>query len=83
MPLFLTLLSVVLFYFSPVEIIPALAAYHIQQVLIIPSMVLSMVSMTIRRASLASPQWQLIIGLWFAVTSRLSNLTADRRTMLS
>ena len=74
MPLFLTLLSIVLCYFSPEVLFPSLAPYHIQQFIMLPSVVFSLASLITRKAAVSSPQWYLVLGLWFAVVfSRLSN----------
>jgi putative inorganic carbon (hco3(-)) transporter len=67
MGLILCLLSLGLFYFSPNEVIPGLAPYHIQQVVLLPAVAASLASFAMRRDPLPSPQFFLMIGLWFAV----------------
>lgn len=75
MALVLTLLSVLLAYFSPEEVIPALAPYHIQQILILPAIAATLISMNMRRAGPPWPQGMLLMGFWAAgVMSDLSKL---------
>ncbi len=71
----LSLISIVLCYFSPASLFPTLAPYHIQQIILIPAVAASLASLTMRGARLQTPQFVLIIGLWFAaVMSFLSRL---------
>jgi putative inorganic carbon (hco3(-)) transporter len=75
MALVLTLISIVLAYFSLPDAMPSLAPYHIQQIVILPAMGASLISMNMRRASLPWPQYPLLLGFWFAaVMSVLSKL---------
>src|SRR6266496_1495392 len=67
MGLILCLLSLGLFYFSPMEVVPALAPYHLQQMILLPAMAASLAAFAMRRDPLPSPQFYLVIGLWFAV----------------
>ncbi len=71
----LTLISVILTYFSPPDLFPKLAPYHIQQIILFPAIAISLTTLTMRGARLQSPQYILMIGLWFAaVMSFLSRL---------
>ncbi len=73
MAFILTLVSIALSYFSPADLVPSLTPYHIQQIILLPAMAATLMSMNMRRASLPSPQFVLIIGLWgAAVLSVLS-----------
>ncbi len=67
----LILISLVLCYFSPGEVIPSLAPYHIQQLLLIPAIIASLPVLIERGSRLPSPHYILIFGLWFAVTASL------------
>ena len=71
MPLVLTLLSIVLSYYSPGDLNPDLAPYHIQALLVPAAAIATLVAWNMRRNSLQSPQWVLVIGLWFAVVASL------------
>ncbi|HEY2013009.1 MAG TPA: O-antigen ligase family protein [Bryobacteraceae bacterium] len=73
MALVLTLLSLILAYFSPEELVPSLAPYHVQQIVILPAIAASLISMNMRRAALPMPQAVLMIGFWIAAV--LSDLT--------
>lgn len=66
MSLILTLMSIVLAYFSPAEVAPSMAPYHLQQIIILPAVLASAIAMNMRRASLPAPQSLLIVGFWFA-----------------
>lgn len=66
MSLILTLLSIVLAYFSPAEVVPSLSPYHVQQIIILPALLASAISLNMRRGSLPAPQSLLIVGFWFA-----------------
>ncbi len=71
----LSLISIVLTYFSPPELFPTLAPYHIQQIILIPAIAMTLTTLTMRGARLQSPQYILVIGIWFAaVMSFLSRL---------
>jgi len=73
MALILTLISIVLAYFSPADMMPSLTPYHIQQIILLPALGASLISMNMRRASLPWPQYPLLLGLWCAaVVSVLS-----------
>jgi putative inorganic carbon (HCO3(-)) transporter len=75
MALILMLISLVLCYFSPGEVIPLLAPYHIQQLILLPSIALSLVALTMRPSGLPAPHYVLMAGLWFAViTSQMTKL---------
>jgi len=63
----LTIISIVLAYFSPADMIPSLAPYHIQQIILLPAFLTSFMSMSMRRASLPWPQYMLVLGFWGAV----------------
>jgi len=67
MALILTLISIVLAYFSPADIMPSLVRYHIQQIVLLPALAASLISMNMRQASLPRPQYPLLLGLWCAV----------------
>jgi len=67
MALVLTAISIVLAYFSPADAMPAMAPYHIQQIVLLPALGASLFSMNMRRASLPWPQYLLLVGFWFAV----------------
>ena len=63
----LTLISIFLSYFSPDEVIPSLSSYHIQQIILLPALGASLISMNMRRASLPWPQYILLLAFWGAV----------------
>jgi O-antigen ligase len=67
MAFFLTLLSIALCYFSPEEIVPTLAPYHVQQFIIGGAVLFSGFVLMMRRGGLMSPQSVLVVGFWFAV----------------
>ncbi len=67
MALFLTLLCIALSYFSPEEIVPAWAPYHIQQFLIGGALFVSVFFFNINRGGIKSNQSILMVGFWFAV----------------
>jgi putative inorganic carbon (hco3(-)) transporter len=71
MSLILMLLSLVLYYFSPSEVVPALAPFHLQQIILLPAAALAFVAFTMRGARLPSPHYILMLGLWFAVIMSL------------
>jgi len=66
MALVLALLSIVLTYFSPADVVPSLAPYHLQQIIILPAVAASLISMNMRRATLPFPQAVLMVGFWAA-----------------
>jgi O-antigen ligase len=72
---------VALSYFSPAELIPDLAPYHIQQLLIIPAIVLTFGSMSMRRSGFPMPQSILMMGLWGAVAMSFLGKLALRASM--
>jgi len=75
MALALTVLSLALAYFSPAELFPTLAPYHLQLIMLLPAVAISFLAMAIRGWGIQSPQYFLMIGLWFAVVvSNLSKL---------
>jgi len=71
MSLLLTLVGLSLCYFSPGEVFPSLAPYHIQQLLLVPAVFISLPGMVMRRWMLPTPQCFLMIGLWFGVVASL------------
>jgi len=75
MSLVLMIISLVLCYFSPGEVIPSLAPFHIQQGILLPALAASFAGLTMRQTSLPAPHYLLMGGLWFAVVaSQLSKL---------
>ncbi len=71
----LALISIVLTYFSPAALFPTLAPYRIQQIILIPAIAITLVTLTMRGARFQSPHYTLVIGIWFAVVmSFLSRL---------
>ncbi|MBZ5623059.1 MAG: O-antigen ligase family protein [Acidobacteriia bacterium] len=71
MAFFLTLVSVALCYYSPADVVPTLAPYHIQQYILVPALLSSVGVFLMRRGGLQAPQWVLMIGFWFAVVMSL------------
>jgi putative inorganic carbon (hco3(-)) transporter len=71
MSIALALLSLVLAYFSPGELFPTLAPYHIQMAILVPALVISAGALAMRQTGLPSPQYVLMFGLWFAVVASL------------
>ena len=71
MALILTLISIVLCYFSPAEVAPKLAPYHLQYFIVIPALVTSITVFSTRPGGLQFPQAALMIGFWFAVVASL------------
>jgi len=72
MSLFFVLLSIALSYFSPPEIDPAWAKYHLQQFILFPAF-LGTVILASHQLRFQWPQHFLILGFWFAlVMSRLT-----------
>jgi O-antigen ligase len=67
MALFLTLLSIALCYFSPAELVPTLAPYHIQQFIIGLAVVVSLFVFNPARGGMKSQQTALLMVFWFAV----------------
>ena len=67
MALILTVISIVLAYFSPADMMPSMAPYHIQQIILLPALGASLISMNMRRAGLPWPQYILLLGFWCAV----------------
>jgi len=75
MSLLLLLLSLALTYFSPAEIAPEWAKYHLQEFILLPAMGASLVAMSAARSRVQMPQYLLMIAIWFAVVmSQLTNL---------
>ncbi len=74
MSLLFILLSIILTYFSPAEISPELARFHLQQFILFPA-ILGTAVLAARQLRFQWPQHFLMVGFWFAVVmSRLSNL---------
>jgi len=72
MAVFLTVLSIVLCYFSPADLFPSLSQYHLQRLILAPAALASIGVLNSRRAW-HWPQYVLMLGLWFAVVmSKLS-----------
>ena len=71
MPLVLILISLSLCYFSPGEVFPTLAPYHIQQVILLSAALASIPGVVMRGGRLPSPHYLIMIGLWFAVAASL------------
>jgi O-Antigen ligase len=72
MGLFFACLSIVLAYFSPVELIPALAPYHVQLGIMLFGLAVSLPTLAGRPdRGLQSPQYLLVIGLWGAIVVSL------------
>jgi len=67
MALFLTLLSIALCYFSPADLVPSLAPYHIQQFILGTAVIISLVTFDPNRGGMKSTQSVLLVGFWFAV----------------
>jgi putative inorganic carbon (HCO3(-)) transporter len=67
MAFFLTTLSILLCYFSPDEIIPSLAPYRPQLMLLIPAVLVSVSTMSLRKWKLQMPQQLLLLGFWGGV----------------
>src|ERR1043166_1252878 len=75
MGLILTILSLVLCYFSPVDVLPTLAPYRLQFIVLIPAVALSAVTFVMRGSRLHVPQSYILVGFWFSVVmSCLSKL---------
>jgi putative inorganic carbon (HCO3(-)) transporter len=74
MSLFFVLISIMLTYFSPLELSPELGRYHLQQFILFPAF-LGTVLLASHHLRIQWPQHLLMIGFWFAVVmSRLSAL---------
>ena len=74
MSLFFVLISIALTYFSPPEINPDLAKYHLQQLILFPAF-LATVALVSHKIRLQWPQHLLVMGFWFAIVmSRLTSL---------
>lgn len=71
MALILILISLTLCYFSPGEVFPTLAPYHIQQILLLPAIAASLPGLIMRGMRLPSPHYILMVGVWFAVVASL------------
>jgi len=70
MGLFFACLSLVLSYFSPKELVPSLAPYHLELLMLAFGLVVSLASMATRRDSgLHPPQYLLVLGLWAAIVA--------------
>jgi putative inorganic carbon (HCO3(-)) transporter len=67
MGLILTAISIILCYFSPGDLFPELAPYHIQQIIIAPALLSSCIILSMRRVSLLSPQWMLMLAFWGSI----------------
>jgi O-antigen ligase len=67
MALLLTICSIVLCYYSPDELVPALAPYHPQIILLVPAILISVVMKSMRQWPAQMPQQALLIGFWCAV----------------
>jgi len=73
MSLLFVILSLALNYFSPAELFPGLANYHLQQFILAPALIGTLVLLS-QRLKFLWPQDFLIIGFWFAVV--MSRLTS-------
>jgi O-antigen ligase len=67
MALFLTLLSIALGYFSPAEVVPTLAPYHLQQFIIGLAVLISLFAFNPYRGGMKTQQTALLLVFWFAV----------------
>ena len=67
MSLVLVLLSIVMTYFTPGEVAPALAKFHLQQFILIPAFLTTLLAISTGQARMHSPQFQLAVGFWIAV----------------
>ena len=68
MGLLLTCLSIVLAYFSPDELVPSLAPFHIQVFIMLFGLAVSTVTLASRpQMGLQYPQYMLLVGLWGAI----------------
>jgi O-antigen ligase len=61
----------VLCYFSPSEVVPGLAPFHLQQIILLPACALAFITFTMSGSRLPSPHYILMLGLWFAVIMSL------------
>jgi putative inorganic carbon (HCO3(-)) transporter len=66
MALVLTVVSIVLWYFSPGDLFPEISKFHIQRFLLAPAIV-SAVSLMHTRRVWHIPQYILMLGFWFAI----------------
>jgi hypothetical protein len=66
MSLLFVILSLALNYFSPAELFPSLANYHLQQFVLAPALIGTLVLLS-QRLKFLWPQDFLMIGFWFAV----------------
>src|SRR5579883_2087282 len=74
MAILITCLSIVLTYFSPSDVVPSLSPYHVQLLIMLFGLAVSVASFSHRpKRGLQSPQYLLILGLWGAVV--LSQIT--------
>src|SRR5512140_1581819 len=64
MALLLTLLSIVLHFFSPGEVLPELAPYHLQQIIILPAVFFSVFIAASPSVRLHAPQNLLMLLFW-------------------
>jgi putative inorganic carbon (hco3(-)) transporter len=70
----LTCLSIILTYFSPAEIVPSLSPYHIQLVIMIFGLIVSVPVFSSRPImGLQAPQYLLVLAFWAAIV--LSQVT--------
>lgn len=67
MGLFLTLLSLVLAFFSPGEIAPSLARYHLQEMIMFPATAFSLISIALRPSNLSTTHCLLVLGFFGGV----------------
>ncbi len=70
MGLLLACLSLLLSYLSPKELLPSLAPYHLELLLMVFGLAVSLASMATRRDSgLQAPHYLLVLGLWGAIVA--------------
>jgi len=73
--LILVVLSLILYYFTPAELLPALDPYRPQVMILVPGIAVSLVSLAMRPRGIHKPQFLLMLGFWFAICmSSLSKL---------
>jgi putative inorganic carbon (hco3(-)) transporter len=70
MGLFLTALSIILTYFSPRELVPTLAPYHLQLGVMLFGLAISIAALATRLdRGMQSPQYLLVLGFWAAIVA--------------
>lgn len=67
MSLVFLLISIVLTYFNPSQVMPSFAIPHLQQAILLPAIFSTLIPISAGRSFMQMPQFPLVIAFWFAI----------------